>query len=72
MRKRDKVLLEKLIVIQLARRFSAVYGNQKFIAIIIVTTLEPQSEPAESNPINLTVFPYVICNIILPFMYMFL
>jgi hypothetical protein len=51
----SRVLVEKLIITQLVKKFPTFYGSQRFLTTFKRTGLI--SEPDESNPQLSTVFP---------------
>jgi hypothetical protein len=47
---RSRVILEKLLVVQLLKKFPAFYVTRKIIAVLTKARHCPYSEPDESNP----------------------
>jgi hypothetical protein len=47
---KEQVLLEKLILAQLVKKFPAFYGTQNFITVLQKPATGSYSEPDESNP----------------------
>jgi hypothetical protein len=46
----NKVLLEKTIIAHLFKKFSALYGTRRFIAVFIRADIDPYPSSAETNP----------------------
>jgi hypothetical protein len=62
----NRVLLEKLIVAKLDKKFQPFYGTQMLITIITRTVTVPRPEPHESSPNPRNPFFKINFNIILP------